>query len=1123
MAFGAACGGGDGNGSKPATGEILEIETPKPVTAWDKISAKIRDGKISKEGALEAFALQFDVDIPGVTIPSGDRSDGISASGSLVREWIEEYRDELTDEQIEAIDGATGPREDDVVWTLSADADPVVETGGSGVAGQAMPRAVVSDDFAAAAEATLYEMLGRVAGKLNIPVLERGWPDLSSISETFGQFTNVTLRYSQSSGGNTLMETVVAAYGSGRTSPCNILIYRSAWTGESATNGKLSDRLRVLLAHEVIHCYQNTVNGLNSNAWIDEGTATWGATNLLGIAEPGTASFFGRWLNKPWMQIGQRTYDAVGFWSLAHRNGRDLWGNFIRIWKDDSTAGALQMIGADSADISSLWAPTSFNRSDYSVLWQTIGVGVPSAAGFAQDFSIGAGNGFQDMREGYSAMNYRIADVADEVFVVETAAGTLGMRDARGQEDLNFTRGVYCMVDSCVCPEKTKLAGQDMASDKRRAPLDLAFFGGNEGAVVNGHAFDLEELCGTKKPKDPKRAPTPSGPGECQRRCGGSNGDPHLTTINGVNYDLQAAGEYTLLRDPSGGLTIQARQQPFDHEETGPSTTVAINTALAVQVGSHVISAERIESSVEFKVDGVVTNDPNEIESLLADNTLAVQVDSSSIMIQTVDGVEIYLMTQAPYYGLQVAISASEDVADRAVGLLAEADSKSEFPLPALRGGGEPAGETQELALYDSLAPSWLIDEDESLLPGDRITPDDYPGFPDLSSMTLSEIAAERRAAAEKRCEEITDPELNEQCVFDVLFGAEGFADNYSQVEQLVTEGYDSIADDESRDNDDDSIAEPEAPKPAEAVAGLATVWETVESFVGAASTADGSQVYAAANVTADEFEIVRVDVDKERTEVQVVAPARVLDIDVTDDALWTTEQGADYLNCEAVRRDLQTLEEVARVKIQCGTIATQMLSTGTRVWTETSGTNETGEFQQGIAPIDPETNSIGTSITRPAGLAFSNAARGVILYFDNDGDGAAVLTEGAEQFELIKEFEDGRYLVEDGFWINESNTATKYDFEGKVVETIDVEGTVIAVTPDSVFVTGFDGERDVLVEYRPDSDLEHAPIPQRDENGGSVPLYNDTRIFVSDDAFVAVIPMYGDGGSVVQMMVVKR
>src|SRR5204863_9443964 len=42
---------------------------------------------------------------------------------------------------------------------------------------------------------------------------------------------------------------------------------------------------------------------------------------------------------------------------------------------------------------------------------------------------------------------------------------------------------------------------------------------------------------------------------------GYTDGDPHLTTVDGIQYDFQGAGEFVLLRDGSA-MEVQTRQKP---------------------------------------------------------------------------------------------------------------------------------------------------------------------------------------------------------------------------------------------------------------------------------------------------------------------------------------------------------------------------------------------------------------------------------------------------------------------------------------------------------------------------------------------------------------------------------
>jgi len=60
---------------------------------------------------------------------------------------------------------------------------------------------------------------------------------------------------------------------------------------------------------------------------------------------------------------------------------------------------------------------------------------------------------------------------------------------------------------------------------------------------------------------------------------GAGSGDPHLTTLDGVGYDFQAAGEFVLLRDPNDpDFEIQVRMEPV-------GDNVSANTAVATVLG----------------------------------------------------------------------------------------------------------------------------------------------------------------------------------------------------------------------------------------------------------------------------------------------------------------------------------------------------------------------------------------------------------------------------------------------------------------------------------------------------------------------------------------------------------
>jgi hypothetical protein len=100
---------------------------------------------------------------------------------------------------------------------------------------------------------------------------------------------------------------------------------------------------------------------------------------------------------------------------------------------------------------------------------------------------------------------------------------------------------------------------------------------------------------------------------------GATEGDPHVTTVSGVHYDFQAAGEFVALRDGEG-MEIQVRHTPVETTFTpgpdpysGIATKVSVNTAVAAKVGTHRvtyqpnISGVPDPSGLQLRIDGVLT------------------------------------------------------------------------------------------------------------------------------------------------------------------------------------------------------------------------------------------------------------------------------------------------------------------------------------------------------------------------------------------------------------------------------------------------------------------------------------------------------------------------------------
>ncbi|HEY9422203.1 MAG TPA: Ig-like domain repeat protein [Thermoanaerobaculia bacterium] len=99
----------------------------------------------------------------------------------------------------------------------------------------------------------------------------------------------------------------------------------------------------------------------------------------------------------------------------------------------------------------------------------------------------------------------------------------------------------------------------------------------------------------------------------------GMDGDPHVTTLDGIHYDFQGAGEYVALRD-TDGVEIQTRSVPVSTTfNPGPdpydglATCVSVNSAVAAKVDGHRVTIQPNlngspdPSGLQVRVDGVLT------------------------------------------------------------------------------------------------------------------------------------------------------------------------------------------------------------------------------------------------------------------------------------------------------------------------------------------------------------------------------------------------------------------------------------------------------------------------------------------------------------------------------------
>ena len=297
-------------------------------------------------------------------------------------------------------------------------------------------------------------------------------------------------------------------------------------------------------------------------------------------------------------------------------------------------------------------------------------------------------------------------------------------------------------------------------------------------------------------------------------RTGNHVGDPHVRTVNGVSYDFQAVGEFTLLRD-GDRMEVQVRQtpvataNPITDVHSGITACVSINTAVAARVGKHRISFQpgREGQRLEFYLDGDPAQLPFEGLDLGSHRVSVFDANGDSgLRIDYEDGT-VVMVTPAFWNAHNVwymDVSISNTKGDE--GIMGHVPSASW--LPRLRDGVSvgpipPSLQDRYVTLYKKFADSWRVTDDTSLFvyaPGTStktFTDPDWPaekapcvmkpefqvpGAPVFEGMPIQE--------AEMICSLVTEKDLHNNCVFDVATtGDEIFAKGYLLAQELRLSG----------------------------------------------------------------------------------------------------------------------------------------------------------------------------------------------------------------------------------------------------------------------------------------------------------------------------------------------
>ena len=765
---------------------------PAATTRTDQLSAAmIAAGKPTLQQAIDVYSLSF-APLPGATPFTGPPGDGFSGTQALL--MIDSFEDQLTPDQRAVVEShrgtpaaeAAGPDQPFVPVTDSSEATtpangvatassgaaasgspgvgPTPTTGSGlrapGAAFAAPPTPTPGPTFDPPTKARYESLLNAARGDW-----EAKYPNLIALVKGREYMDTSAVDDNPASPDEMTTDTGI------EPNSCVITVYP-----ELLREHPSDLYIKFVFAHELFHCIQFTWNTQIPAGWLLEGSAEFAAMDIYRNQAIQTFdSGFKQWFTNPGTPLGQEG-DKKGYnawplfqdWQTRYTNVYDSIRAMIVAGGADPTS-LLTAAGWLNDPFELRWTSTSlrsttFSDDDFTLGWPGTDAAYPTEL---HDLSVpdgptGIGQFAVKAKGPYRHVNHSetFSGDVDLVSVIPANGPVLTRADSGPQTVPDGQQRWFCVkAGACECP-----AGQQPTVDitPLTPPMILSFPARltETDADVTDLKWDPNRYCESKTP-----GARPGGPDEA----GTSNGDPHVTTFDGLLYDLMTLGEFVTATDPQGGFTVQER-----HAVAGFGTAIS---AVALGDGTHrlTFTADAIKSdaTITVRADGAASSE----SQVTAGPLSGTSTDAEHWTVTWPDGSAVQLRWNEGFF-LTVQPSAAR--AGRVVGILGSPDGNflDDLALP----DGSPASAADH---YQAYGQAWWVTDATSLFDYDagqntetfRVAPPNRPVPQPPSEQALTSCRTGLGVGA-------TTGELN-ACAFDVTAtGSQSFVEAYQPVVQ---------------------------------------------------------------------------------------------------------------------------------------------------------------------------------------------------------------------------------------------------------------------------------------------------------------------------------------------------